>query len=135
MCRGPVLPALEGLSAEHVRGQGQQSEQVEALSPAPGSPGTIRLHRTVATFRFKGRCFPPRCEARPAGGRSFRLDHERDTIVLILLDQESEPLETYEAERHDVEKAPSRPGEVFQPQLRVGVPWSLSDTLGGVWLG
>ena len=39
-------------------------------------------------------------------------------------------------ERHDVEKALSRPGvEVYQPQLRVGVPWSLSDTLGGVWLG
>ena len=67
---------------------------------------------------------------------SFRVDHEWDTVVLILLDQESEPLETYEAERHDVEKALTRPGvEIYQPQLRVGVPWSLSDTLGGIWLG
>ena len=52
------------------------------------------------------------------------------------MDQEFEPLEIYKAERHDVEKALSRPGvEVYQPQLRVGVSWSLSDTLGGVWLG
>ena len=95
----------------------------------------MRLQRTVAAFRSKLVVSPQ--DAKP-GQRvgSIRLDHEWDTVVLILLDQEFEPLETYEAERHDVEKALSRPGvEVYQPQLRVGVPWSSSDTLGGVWLG
>ena len=98
-------------------------------------PGYDAVAPDRRRVQIKARCLPP--DAKP-GQRvgSIRLDHEWDTVVLILMDQEFEPLEIYEAERHDVEKALSRPGvEVYQPQLRVGVPWSLSDTLGGVWLG
>ena len=98
-------------------------------------PGYDAVAPDRRRVQIKARCLPP--DAKP-GQRvgSIRLDHEWDTVVLILLDQEFEPLETYEAERHDVEKALSCPGvEAYQPQLRVGVPWSSSDTLGGVWLG
>ena len=41
---------------------------------------------------------------------SIRLDHEWDTVALILMNQDFEPLEIYEAERDDVEKALSRSG-------------------------
>jgi len=41
---------------------------------------------------------------------SIRLEHEWDTVMLILMDGDFEPLEIYEAKRPDIERALTRPG-------------------------
>jgi hypothetical protein len=46
-------------------------------------------------------------------GKSFgsiRLDHEWDAVLLVLLEADFSPIEIYEAERPDVEKALMEPG-------------------------
>jgi len=58
---------------------------------------------------MKSRCVLP--DSKP-GQRlgSIRLDHEWDTVVLILMDQAFEPLAIYEADRASVERELLRPG-------------------------
>lgn len=59
--------------------------------------------------QIKSRCLPP--DAKP-GQRvgSIRLKHEWDTVALILMDQDFEPLEIYEADREAIEHELERPG-------------------------
>lgn len=59
--------------------------------------------------QIKSRCILP--DAKP-GQRlgSIRLDHEWDTVALILMDQNFEPLTIYEANRTEVERELLRPG-------------------------
>jgi hypothetical protein len=60
-------------------------------------------------IQIKGRRLPE--DAKP-GQRvgSIRLDHEWDLVVLVLLDEDFEPLEMYEANRSDIEQALNKPG-------------------------
>ncbi len=60
-------------------------------------------------IQIKSRCILP--DAKP-GQRvgSIRLDHEWDTVALILMDQDFEPLEIYEAPRVVVEREILKPG-------------------------
>ncbi len=59
--------------------------------------------------QIKSRCILP--DAKP-GQRvgSIRLDHEWDTVALILMDQDFEPFVIYEAKRKAVERELLRPG-------------------------
>ena len=63
----------------------------------------------IIKVQIKGRCLP---ENHNPGQRvgSIKLDKEWDTVVLVLLDNEFEPYEIYEAERGAVTKALSAPG-------------------------
>lgn len=60
-------------------------------------------------IQIKGRCLP---ENPPPGQRlgSIRLDHEWDTVMLVLMSQEYEVIEIWEAKRPDVKKALLVPG-------------------------
>jgi hypothetical protein len=59
--------------------------------------------------QIKSRCILP--DAKP-GQRvgSIRLDHEWDTVALILMDQDFNPLAVYEADRTTVQRELRRPG-------------------------
>ena len=59
--------------------------------------------------QIKGRCLPEK----PGPGQrlgSIRLDHEWDTVLLVLLDEMFEVMEMWEAERPVVEEAILAPG-------------------------
>ncbi len=60
-------------------------------------------------IQIKGRCLP---EKPGAGQRlgSIRLDHEWDSVLLVLLDDMFEVVEMWEAERPEVEEAILAPG-------------------------
>ncbi len=59
--------------------------------------------------QIKSRCIVPNAKRSQQVG-SIRLDHEWDTVALILMDQDFEPLEIYEATRSAVKRALLRPG-------------------------
>ena len=59
--------------------------------------------------QIKSRCILPNAKPGQRLG-SIRLDHEWDTVALILMDQDFEPLEVYEADRTAVERELLRPG-------------------------
>jgi Family of unknown function (DUF6998) len=58
--------------------------------------------------QIKSRCILPDANLGQVG--AIRLDHQWDTVALILLDQDFEPLEIYEANRKVVENELLRPG-------------------------
>lgn len=59
--------------------------------------------------QIKARCVLP--DSKP-GQRigSIRLDHDWDTVALITMNEDFEPLEIFEAERTDIERELLRPG-------------------------
>ena len=59
--------------------------------------------------QIKSRCVLPNSKPGQRLG-SIRLDHDWDTVVLILMDQGFEPLAIYEADRSAVERELLRPG-------------------------
>ena len=59
--------------------------------------------------QIKSRCILPNAKPGQRVG-SIRLDHEWDTVALILMDQNFEPLAIYEASRSAVERELLRPG-------------------------
>jgi len=59
--------------------------------------------------QIKSRCILPNAKPGQRLG-SIRLDHEWDTVALILVDQDFEPLAVYEAGRTEVERELRRPG-------------------------
>ena len=59
--------------------------------------------------QIKSRCILPNAKPGQRLG-SIRLDHEWDTVALILMDQDFEPLAIYEASRSAVERELLRPG-------------------------
>lgn len=63
----------------------------------------------VVKIQIKGRRIPK--EARP-GQRigSIRFEHDWDTVVLVILDEDFEPVELYEAERGAIKIALEEPG-------------------------
>jgi len=59
--------------------------------------------------QIKSRCILPSSKPGQRLGR-IRLDHEWDTVALVLMDQDFEPLEVFEATRALVERELLRPG-------------------------
>ena len=60
-------------------------------------------------IQIKGRCLPEK----PGPGQrlgSIRLDHEWDSVLLVLLDQSFEVIEMWEADRPEVQEAILAPG-------------------------
>ena len=73
------------------------------------SPGYDAVAPDDRRVQIKARCILPDAKAGQRVG-SIRLDHEWDTVALILMNEDFEPLEIYEAERRDIEEALLRPG-------------------------
>ncbi len=70
----------------------------------------IRKHGDQITkIQIKGRRIPK--DAKP-GQRigSIRLDQDWETVVLVILDEDFEPVEMYEAERNPIKDALTKPG-------------------------
>jgi hypothetical protein len=59
--------------------------------------------------QIKARCVLPDSKKSQHLG-SIRLKHEWDTVMLILMNGDFEPLEIYEAKRPDIERELTRPG-------------------------
>ena len=71
--------------------------------------GYDAIDRTGRKIQIKGRCLPEN----PGPGQrlgSVRLDHEWDSVLLVLLDQSFEVIEMWEADRPAVQKAILAPG-------------------------
>jgi hypothetical protein len=60
-------------------------------------------------IQIKGRCIPSGAKPGQRLG-SIRLDHEWDTVLLVIMDEDYEALSIYEAERTDIEDALLVPG-------------------------
>lgn len=60
-------------------------------------------------IQIKARCVLPESKKSQRMG-SVRLKHEWDTVMLILMNSDFEPLEIYEAKRPDIERELIRPG-------------------------
>jgi hypothetical protein len=60
-------------------------------------------------IQIKARCILPESKKSQHLG-SIRLKHEWDTVMLILMDADFEPLEIYEAKRPDIERELTKPG-------------------------
>lgn len=67
--------------------------------------------------QIKTRCLLPDSKRGQRMG-SIRLDHEWDSVVLVLLDQDFEPLAVYEAHRAAVETALNEPGSKARNERR-----------------
>jgi hypothetical protein len=65
--------------------------------------------------QIKSRCIPP--DAKP-GQRigQIRFDHDWDTVALILMNEDFEPLEIWEAKRERVRRELERPGSKARNQ-------------------
>ncbi len=72
-------------------------------------PGYDAIAPDSHRIQIKARCILPDSK----NGQhlsSIRLKHDWDTVMLILLDGDFEPLEIYEAKRPDIERELTRPG-------------------------
>jgi hypothetical protein len=68
-----------------------------------------RVSGTVKRLQVKGRCL----QSNPKPGQrlgSIRFDHEWDAVLMVLLDNEFDALEIWEAQRPDVMAALTAPG-------------------------
>ena len=72
-------------------------------------PGYDAVASDGHRIQIKARCVLPKSRRSQHLG-SIRLKHEWDTVMLILMDGDLEPLEIYEAKRPDIERELTRPG-------------------------
>ena len=72
-------------------------------------PGYDAVASDGHRIQIKARCIPPESKRSQHLG-SISLKHEWDTVMLILMDDDFEPLEIYEAKRPDIERELNRPG-------------------------
>ena len=72
-------------------------------------PGYDALGQDGRRIQIKSRCVPPDSKRGQRVGQ-IRFDHEWDTVALILMNEEFEPLEVWEAKRADVRHELMRPG-------------------------
>jgi hypothetical protein len=72
-------------------------------------PGYDAIAPDGRRIQVKARCvLPDSKKSQRLGG--IRLKHQWDTVMLILLDGDFEPLEIYEVNRPDIERELARPG-------------------------
>lgn len=81
------------------------------LSPArePGSDAIMKDREKKLRVQIKGRCIPKEAKSGQRLG-SIKLDKEWDRTVLVLMDEDFEVTEIYEADRTAVERALRAPG-------------------------
>lgn len=72
-------------------------------------PGYDAIAADGRRIQIKTRCVLPGCKQSQKLG-SIKLVHEWDTVILVLIDKDFEPLELFEAQRPDVEHELSKPG-------------------------
>jgi len=72
-------------------------------------PGYDAVASDGHRIQIKARCILPNSKKSGRLG-SIRLKHEWDTVMLILMDGDFQPLEIYEAKRPDIERELTRPG-------------------------
>jgi hypothetical protein len=78
------------------------------LAPAR-QPGYDAISRDGRRVQIKSRCIPP--DAKPVQRiGQIRFDHDWDTVALILMNEDFEPLEIWEAQREHVRLELERPG-------------------------
>ena len=64
---------------------------------------------TIQRIQIKARSLPPKAKGGQRLG-SIQLDREWDCVVVVLLDEDLEPMEIYEADRTDIAEALLTPG-------------------------
>jgi len=74
-----------------------------------GYDAVRRVNGVDVKIQIKGRCIPSGAKPGQRLG-SIRLDHEWDTVLLVILDEDFEVRSIYEAERPDIENALLAPG-------------------------
>lgn len=81
------------------------------------TPGYDALDKGNRKIQIKGRCISPKSKSQ-SGMRlgAIRLDHEWDTVLMVLLDESFEVLEMWESERLKVKKALLAPGSKARNQ-------------------
>lgn len=72
-------------------------------------PGYDAIAPNGRRIQIKARCILPDSSASQRLGR-IRLDHEWDTVMLVLMDINFEPVEIYEAPRSEIEHELTKPG-------------------------
>ena len=74
-----------------------------------GYDAVERVGGATKTLQIKGRCLQENCKPGQRLG-SIRTDHDWDAVLMVLLDQEFNATEIYEAQREDIEAALNAPG-------------------------
>lgn len=92
-----------------------------ALSPARTAGYDVINAETGRRFQIKGRCVLPGCKP---GQRLGKIDitKEFDAVLLVLLDQDFNAQEIYEADRAPVIAALKAPGSKSRERGALGVP-------------
>ena len=72
-------------------------------------PGYDAVSKDGRRVQIKSRCILLNAKPGQRVG-SIRLDHDWDTVALILMDEDYEPLEIFEADRKSIERELRRPG-------------------------
>jgi hypothetical protein len=75
------------------------------------NPGYDAVGPNKRRIQIKSRCILPKAKSGQRVGM-IRLSHEFDTVMLVLMDENFEPLEIYEANREDVKIALELPGSI-----------------------
>ena len=75
----------------------------------PGYDAIRRQGDKIIKVQIKGRRLSSDSKSSQRLG-SIRLEHDWDTVVLVILDEEFNPVELYEAEKKDIEEALLKPG-------------------------
>ena len=65
---------------------------------------------SIVKYQIKGRCLHG--DANPGRLGRIRLEHEWDVVLLVLLDEDYEPTEIYEAQRRAIQAALLAPGSI-----------------------
>ncbi len=103
-----VVPFLLGIVSVEV-GEFTVAELKNLQLTGVRQPGYDAIAPDGHRIQIKARCVLPGSKKSQHLG-SIRLKHEWDTVMLILLDGDFEPLEIYEAKRPDIERELTRPG-------------------------
>jgi hypothetical protein len=74
-----------------------------------GYDATRHVNGKEVKIQIKGRCIPAGAKPGQRLG-SIRLDHEWDTVLLVIMDEDYEVLSMYEADRLDIKEALLAPG-------------------------
>ena len=75
----------------------------------PGYDAIRRQGDKIIKVQIKGRRLSSESKPSQRLG-NIRLEHDWDTVVLVILDEDFNPVELYEAERKDIEEALLKPG-------------------------
>jgi hypothetical protein len=96
-----------GITAEVAGYEAARLLKLSLCEPCQG--GYDAIDSDGKRFQIKGRVIYDRSKPGQRFG-SIRLDHEWDAVLLVLLEADFSPMEIYEAQRSDVEKALMNPG-------------------------